>query len=137
MDQFEVLRQYSVQQLQLELIRRFVGRRVQGNQLVHFLLEQQTLWEGVILNEIDFIPSLKLRPLPSLIKLGALPTNQWYARSLYLVTSSEEHAEQLQRLGVEQGLWHDDAVFLFDKHSSETILGMWRIEQRVMIIGLE
>lgn len=124
---------YTVQQLQLELIRRSSSSN--GEALVQFLLEHQALWSSVMLNDTDFYDYRK--NMPGLMKLTDLEYNTWRADTLYVMVRDEAAAHQFIRLGEDQNLWKRWQTLLYDAESSSTILGIGRnAEERVVVIGL-
>lgn len=133
------LQGYTIQQLQLELIRRCKGWKVQGEALVRFLLEHQTLWQGVMADSIYNVcsPTSGRSELPSLYKLSGLAENQWRAKTLYVLCANEADAQQLHTLGVQEGVWREKDMWLYDAFTSFLMLGRSDIgDTQVMAIRL-
>jgi len=116
----EALSKYTLQQLQLELL-----RRSKGDEIVAWLLEHQSLWTAVILDEIEFDCYQALAECRVLIlgKLLSTASNRWSADYLYFTTKDRKSAEELCQLGVESNFWDEDEVFTYDEVSSRIMLG--------------
>ena len=97
MDTNLALRDATVQDIQLELIRRFKFNAFDGERVVAKLLEHRSLWTAALLDRVGesrrYGPLLL--PLLGLIKLRDLPDNLWNADTLYLLTLSQQTAREL------------------------------------------
>ncbi|MCB0064684.1 MAG: hypothetical protein KDE19_21320 [Caldilineaceae bacterium] len=97
-----LLRNATVQEIQLELIRRTLPGWVDGERIVTDLLTHRDLWEAAMLDRFCFSNPGKL-PRTGLIKLRDLPENFWNADTLYVLTPTVEHARALLPLAEEWG----------------------------------
>ena len=88
------LRDASVQEIQLELLRRRQHNALDGEQVVQSLMKHRSLWEAVMLDRFCFSNPGKL-PTIGLIKLRDLSYGYWNCDSLYISTASVEAARQL------------------------------------------
>lgn len=105
-----LLRKATIQEIQLELIRRTLPGLVDGERIVADLLTHRGLWEAAMLDRFCFSNPGKL-PRIGLIKLRDLPENFWNADTLYVLTPTIEDAQALLPLAEEWGgmvLLHDD-----------------------------
>jgi len=115
----EALSKYTLQQLQLELL-----RRSKGNEIVAWLLEHHSLWTAVILDEIELAGyQMSDCRVPNLDKLLSTAFNHWSADYLYILTPDRRWAEQLRESGAERKFWRLNEVFVYDEVSSRTMLG--------------
>jgi hypothetical protein len=127
------LRKASVQEIQLELIRRRKFDGFDGECIVAALLEHRDLWEAVIMERLALSNPGKL-PSVGLVKLRDLPTDDWNVNVLYILTSSMHDAEKLvQSFGVKEcgGMVHvhsdRDEVdcALGGAEEGQTIVSIW------------
>src|SRR4051794_12587445 len=92
------LRDASVQEIQLELIRRTRFNALDGERVYASLLKHRSLWRAVLLDRQGVAnyatPSHLLTA--GLIKLRDLPDNLWNADTLFILTPSREAAERLK-----------------------------------------
>jgi len=91
------LAEATVQDIQLELIRRTRFNTFDGERLVANLLAHRELWEAVLLDRISFSRTGQL-PVMGLIKLRDLSDNIWNADTLYILCPSETMAKELAKL---------------------------------------
>ena len=84
----------TVQELQLELIRRSHFNAFDGAVVADRLIAHQTLWRAVILDRLGFRDRPGL-PSAGLIKLRDLDDNLWNADTLYLLVDDQFKAERL------------------------------------------
>ena len=100
MNEFVSLREASVQEIQLELIRRTSFNALNGESVIASLLKHRTLWQAALLDR----PGLPNYSEPGflliagLIKLRDLPYNFWNADTLFILTPTRQAAEQLASL---------------------------------------
>ncbi|MBV7331638.1 hypothetical protein KFU94_26070 [Chloroflexi bacterium TSY] len=105
-----MLGEATVQEIQLELIRRTRPGETDGDRIVADLLAHTELWESAIMERFCFSNPGKL-PTIGLIKLRDLPYNFWNADSLYILTPDVASARKLADLAEDWGgmvLLHDD-----------------------------
>jgi hypothetical protein len=95
-----LLREASVQEIQLELLRRTRIDALDGERVYVSLLSHRQLWLAALLDR----PGLPNYAVPGellvagLIKLRDLPENFWNADTLFILTPTIEQAHQLARL---------------------------------------
>jgi hypothetical protein len=102
----------TVQQMQLELIRRRRFNRFDGGRILNDLLDQRRLWEAVMLDAPE--------PL-SMIKLRDMSANLWNTDTLFILAVDEESA---QRLAGNAEAWLADTVDVLDARETQAELGM-------------
>ncbi len=112
-----LLRDATVQDIQLELLRRAKWNALDGERVVDSLLQHRDLWIAALLDR----PGVPNYSEPShllmmgLIKLRDLPDNFWKADTLYLLTETSDQAARLASI-IELEDWggevhlHDDRV---------------------------
>lgn len=99
------LTEASVQEIQLELIRRKRFNCFDGPKIVASLRRHRALWKGVLMDRRG-----------DLIKLRDLPDNYWNVDELFIMTDTLDQAQQLERIAEEED-WQADAVQV---HSNES-----------------
>lgn len=87
----------TVQEIQLELIRRAWPGGVNGERLVTSLLAHRNLWDAVMMDRFCFSNPGKL-PRLGLIKLRDLPQNFWNVDTMYILTPNIASARQLAEI---------------------------------------
>jgi hypothetical protein len=105
------LRDASVQDIQLELIRRTRFNSMHGERIVASLLRHRDLWLAVLLDRpglADYTKPDRLL-MAGLIKLRDLPDNLWNADMLFVLTQTGEQARMLARIAEEEE-WVADVV---------------------------
>jgi hypothetical protein len=104
MNESLTLRDASVQDIQLELIRRTKFNAMDGERIVASLLVHRDLWLAVLLDR-QGVPNYAQpgRLLTAgLIKLRDLPDNYWNADKLFLLTESRDQARRLAQIADEE-----------------------------------
>ncbi len=103
----------SVQDIQLELVRRTGFNSFDGERIAASLLEHRVLWEAVV---FDRLPAdrTRLLPMSGLIKLRDLRENLWNVDTLYILTSDRNRAEKLAEIAKYEK-WGSDEMFIFDE----------------------
>jgi hypothetical protein len=76
----------TVQDIQLELIRRSKWNSFNGQRIFDDLQNHRDLWEAVMLDTREQLKLLKLRDLN---------TNRWHTDTLYILAGDEESARKL------------------------------------------
>lgn len=98
------LRDASVQDIQLELIRRTKFNAMDGERIVASLLAHRDLWLAALLDRPGVAnyakPSLLLAA--GLIKLRDLPDDYWNGDKLFLLTQTHEQAHRLAQIAEEE-----------------------------------
>lgn len=129
MDQSISLRDASVQEIQLELLRRTTFNALDGEKVYSSLLKHRDLWQAAILDRPGVAnyakPSLLL--MAGLIKLRDLPDNIWNADTLYILTPTRQAAERLAAIADEEE-WGGEAVVYKDQAAMDDALGTGRQE---------
>src|SRR5688572_2836252 len=101
-----LLRDASVQDIQLELLRRTRVDALDGERVCASLLRHHHLWLAALLDR----PGLPNYAEPGelllsgLIKLRDLPENLWNADMLFVLTPTHQHARELARI-IEEEDW--------------------------------
>jgi hypothetical protein len=98
------LRDASVQEIQLELLRRSCWNALDGERIHASLMKHRDLWLAVLLDRPGVAnyaePSFLL--MSGLIKLRDLPDNFWNADTLYILTATHAQAEELARIAEDE-----------------------------------
>jgi hypothetical protein len=99
-----LLNRATVQEIQLELVRRTNRNAFEGEKIYTSLLKHRDLWLALILDEVGLGgDSLDL------IKLRDLPMNIWNVSTLFILTKTHEQAEELARI-MEEEKWDADEI---------------------------
>jgi hypothetical protein len=122
------LRDASVQDIQLELLRRTNFNAFKGERVLASLLRHRDLWLAALLDRPG-VPNYA-EPgqllISGLIKLRDLPVNIWNADTLFILTRTPEQARQLARIAEEED-WGGDEVQVFDnQQETDRALGTGR-----------
>src|SRR5437764_5972271 len=91
---FVSLAEATVQDIQLELIRRTRFNGADGERVIASLMAHRYLWEAVLLDRLGVSRPGRL-PAAGLIKLRDLPDNIWNADTLYILTPDEATARKI------------------------------------------
>ena len=129
------LRDATVQEIQLELIRRTRFNAMDGPRIVEGLLRHRHLWEAVIFDKLglpDYTRPSRLLML-GLIKLRDLSENYWNVDTLYVLTPSAESATDLKGIA-EREEWGGMARTIEDRAEIDTALGTGRSENGLLIV---
>jgi len=115
------LTRLTIQDIQLELIRRQQFNRFDGQRITQDLLAQRTLWEAVLLD----------RPCNfDLIKLRDLSSNHWNTDMLFILAVNESSAYQLKELGQQ---WLADSIDILDADATSRELGIIPSDARSLV----
>jgi hypothetical protein len=87
----------SVQEIQLELIRRSSFNAFDGERVVASLLAYKHLWEAVFMDRLAISKPGKL-PSSGLTKLRDLAANVWNVDTIYILTPDVDCARKLARI---------------------------------------
>lgn len=127
------LTEATVQEIQLELIRRAEHEALRGEQLAEALMAHRGLWDAALL---DHLGLSEPGPLPGagLIKLRDLPYDFWNVDTLYILCPDAASAHKLARIAEAED-WggmvqvHDDpeevARALGSSRGSPAIVTVW------------
>lgn len=120
-----LLRDASVQEIQLELLRRSRYNALDGERVYASLLRHRHLWLAAVLDRSGIPdPSEPGKALTGdLIKLRDLPRNLWNADTLFLLTVSLDQARALARIAEEED-WAGDVQVYEDPGEIGRALGM-------------
>ena len=121
------LRTASVQDIQLELLRRTTFNALDGERVVASLRKHRRLWLAVLLDRPG-VPNYA-RPgfllTAGLIKLRDLPDNLWNADTLFVLTPTKAAAEQLAKVA-ETDDWGGEVQVYTDQEDIDSALGTGR-----------
>jgi len=122
-----LLRDATVQEIQLELLRRTKFNDFDGERVCASLLKHRDLWLATILDRPgmgDYAePCLLL--ISGLIKLRDLNRNLWNADQLFILTKTHDEARQLARIAEEEN-WFGEAHVYDDQEEVDRALGARR-----------
>jgi hypothetical protein len=135
MNQTISLRDASVQDIQLELLRRTSFNALDGERVAASLLQHRALWLAVLLDRPGVAnyaePGFLL--MSGLIKLRDLPDNLWNADTLYLLTRTRAQARQLARIAEEED-WGGEVQVFENQEEIDRALGTGRQEYGLMSV---
>lgn len=106
----QTLREATVQDIQLELIRRHRFNMFDGQKVYNFLMAHRHLWLGAVMDRFGYMTKDDTGIIWGLIKLRDLPGNIWNVDTLMVMTPSAETARELARLIDEADLGGEEAV---------------------------
>jgi hypothetical protein len=129
------LQEASVQEIQLELIRRTKFNDMDGEQVARVLLKHQDLWSAAILDRQPYW-SKDFRQLPSswLIKMRDMPHDIWNADTLFLVTESVQKARRLAEIATGEEHWGGEVVVHEDQEETNRALGAGRHSYAIVTV---
>jgi len=129
------LRGATVQEIQLELIRRTSFNAFDGERIYASLLKHRDLWLAVLLDR----PGVPNYAEPAhlltagLIKLRDLPDNYWNADTLFLLTRTFAQADELARIAQEED-WAGEVHVVRNSQEIDRALGSGRQEYGLLTI---
>src|SRR5438552_1268414 len=84
------LKQFSAQDIHLELIRR-AGGNFDGEAVAQMLLANRSLWVAAMIDNLHMMPhpAVPTFGIPVLYKLRDVPHNRWNTDTLYVVTPDQ------------------------------------------------
>lgn len=91
------LAEATLQEIQLELIRRRHFHAFDGQRVADCLLRHRELWEAVIMDRLAISHPGSL-PTLGLMKLRDLPKEEWNVDTLYILTRTRQDAERLAQI---------------------------------------
>jgi hypothetical protein len=121
------LRQASVQDIQLELLRRTSFNDLDGEKVHASLLKHRHLWLALLLDRPgvpDYAEPDHLL-LAGLIKLRDLPKNTWNADTLFILTQTHLLAREVARVA-EEADWGGEIRSYEDQKEIDRALGTGR-----------
>jgi hypothetical protein len=129
------LRNASVQEVQLELLRRTKFNAFDGEQVAASLLFHRELWLAVLLDRPGVAnyaePSRLL--ISGLIKLRDLPDDFWNADTLFILTGTHVQAREIARLAEEED-WAGEVYVYENQDEIDRALGTGRDEYGLLSI---
>jgi hypothetical protein len=129
------LRDATVQEIQLELLRRTTFNALDGAQVVASLLRHRKLWLAALLDRPGLAnyakPSLLLTS--GLIKLRDLSDNYWNADTLFILTPTHAEAHELARIAEEEE-WAGEVCVYENQEEIDRALGTGRDEYGLMSV---
>jgi hypothetical protein len=129
------LRDASVQDIQLELLRRSRFNALDGERVVASLLKHRHLWLAVLLDR-QGVPNYaepRLLLTAGLIKLRDLPDNFWNADTLFVLTPTRAEALQLARI-IDEEDWGGEVRVVEDQKEIDYSLGVGRQEYGLLSV---
>ena len=130
--QGRLLTEASVQEIQLELIRRTQFNAFDGPRVVAALERHQELWEAVLMDRMGFSEPGGL-PRAGLIKLRDLPKGYWNVDTLYILCPDAACARRLGELAETEG-WGEMVTVHEERAEVDSALGGgWRTQAIVSI----
>lgn len=129
------LRNATVQEIQLELIRRTRFNAFDGEQVCASLLRNRHLWQAVLLDRPGVPNYAEPRHLltSGLIKLRDLQDNLWNADTLFVMTETVEAARELARI-VEDEEWGGEVYLPEDRDEIDSALGIGRLDYGLLSV---
>jgi hypothetical protein len=125
------LRSATVQDLQLELIRRTQRNALDGEVVVRSLMRKRELWTAVLLDRLYLWDQTSLHlPIGGLIKLRDLPDNYWNADTLYILCESREAATKLMSMAADE--WGGEPILCDNKDEVSRSLGSWHEDNYIV-----
>jgi hypothetical protein len=126
--QQKALEKASLQEIQLELLRRTQHNDLKGERVVAALLAHKDLWEAVMVDRFCISRPGKL-PAAGLIKLRDLPDEIWNADTLYVLCPNVSAAKELAHI-FEPDEWgalvrvhnHEDADYAMGGSEPEQVV---------------
>jgi len=111
-----LLREATVQEIQLELIRRTRFNAFDGEKIYAGLMKHRLLWQAAILDRPGVANYLKPGKLfmASLIKLRDMDGNLWNADQLFILTDTREQAVELARI-IEDEDWGGETPRVYEE----------------------
>lgn len=112
------LTEATVQEIQLELIRRHQHNYFEGEEVAADLMAHRDWWEAVLMDTSA-----------GLVKLRDLEKNFWNVDTLYILATNEHNARRLARLGER---WSADTVSVYEEEETNWELGGGIGQQRLV-----
>jgi hypothetical protein len=129
------LRDATVQEIQLELLRRTTMNALEGESVLSSLLQHRDLWLAVLLARPglpDYSEPRHLRTA-GLIKLRDRDKNFWNADTLFILTQTRAQANQLARI-IKKEVWGGEVWVAKDREEIDRALGVGRLEYGLVTV---
>ncbi|HWG44025.1 MAG TPA: hypothetical protein VN688_14700 [Gemmataceae bacterium] len=136
MNESLLLREATLQEIQLELICRTRFNAFDGERIYASLMKHRAYWKAVLLDRPGLANYQKPGRLliSSLIKLRDLEDNLWHTDQLFILTAKREQAVQLARL-IEEEDWGGETPIMYDNQEEiDSALGVGRQEYGLLSI---
>src|SRR4051794_18433526 len=129
------LRDASVQEIQLELLRRTSFNALDGERIVASLRKHRDLWLAALLDRQGLPDYEKPHRLltSGLIKLRDLDGNFWNADTLFLLTRKRSQARRLAQIAEEED-WAGEVYVVEDQEEIDRALGTGRQEYGLLTV---
>jgi hypothetical protein len=114
------LTQATIQDIQLELIRRHRRNNFNGRRVAADLLAHREWWEAALIDRMD-----------DLIKLRDLADNTWNVDTLFILATDTRNAWRLAELAED---WEADTVEVFEQEATKRELGGGIEQQRLVVM---
>jgi hypothetical protein len=128
----KLLTEATVQEIQLELIRRTQYNAFDGERVLAALMAHRELWEAVLLDRMGLWRTGEL-PAVGLIKLRDLPGNYWNADTLYILCPDVASARQLAESAETEG-WGELVRVHDNQEEVDSALGSGRESRAIVSI---
>src|SRR3984957_7340110 len=129
-------RKATVQEIQLELIRRTRFNAFDGERIYASLMKHRAYWQAVLLDQPGLANYQKPDRLLTmgLIKLRDLDDNIWNADKLFILTAKREQAVQLARIIEEEDWGGEKPIVYNNQEETDSALGAGRQEYGILSI---
>ena len=135
MNQSPPLSAATVQEIQLELLRRTKFNALNGERVAASLLSHRELWLAALLDRVgvpDYSKPSRLL-LSGLIKLRDLPDDFWNADTLFVLTKTWAQAGELARIAEEED-WGGEVYVHKSQEEIDRALGIGRVEYGLLTV---
>ena len=126
------LSEASIQDLQLELLRRTQFNEFFGDRVAASLERHRNLWRSAMLMRLGVERNRDEFPAMSLIALRDLPSNRWNSDLLVILCESLEKAEQLKE-AAESEDWDADDYSFTDGDELSGAIGLYPADDMVVL----
>ena len=129
------LRDATVQEIQLELLRRTSHNALNGEKVYASLTKHRELWRSALLDRpgvADYTAPRTLFML-GLIKLRDLPHNDWNADTLFILTDTMAKAKKMARIAKEES-WAGEIRLYENRQEMDRALGGYDDEYGLLSI---
>jgi hypothetical protein len=124
----------TVQDIQLELMRRTCFNAFDGEKVVSSLMAHRHLWTAVLLDRFGLDRRPGKLPTSGLIKLRDLDGNFWNADTLYILTPNAECARELAQLATDEDWGGEEPRIYTNQKEVDAALGGADIGQAIVSI---
>ena len=129
-----LLREASVQEIQLELIRRTRFNAFDGERIYTSLMKYRTYWWPLLYRPGPNYQKPRHLLMTGLIKLRDLDDNIWNADQLFILTANREQAVQLVRIIEEEDWGGEKPIVYDDQEEIDSALGVGRQDNGLLSI---